>query len=340
MIFFFPETKYKRENTLAQYHHHKSQNPTDTDSSGKPNIAIKKTTSDPEQLDPQSSIFGHGCPSTTQRWGLSLRPDKAAIRMIPRDIIIPFRIATYPIVLFASCCVGFAANCLLVLNLLESPGFSRPPYSFAPGSVGFVNFALMAGGIFGLATAGPFSDWISMKLTRRNNGIREPEMRLPSFIPFLIIGFIGMLVAALGWQHLWPWEAVVVVGFGFTGVLVMAIPTIGITYAIDSYKPVTGQIMVVATVVKNTFGVCCILFSPPPPPYIPPFYALEMTRADAKQFGMTYFIEGFAVEKGWVQPIMTLAACGVGIPAIGSVIFWFYGKKMRGWTRSSKVHDF
>jgi len=47
----------------------------------------------------------------------------------------------------------------------------------------------------------------------------------------------------------------VIVGFGFTGVLVMAIPTIGITYAIDSYKPVAGQIMVVATVIKNTFGV-------------------------------------------------------------------------------------
>jgi hypothetical protein len=55
---------------------------------------------------------------------------------------------------------------------------------------------------------------------------------------------------------------------------------------------------------------------------------------------MTYFIEGWAEEKGWVEPIMTLAALGVGIPAIGAVIFWFYGKKMRRWTRNSKVHDF
>jgi hypothetical protein len=53
----------------------------------------------------------------------------------------------------------------------------------------------MVGGIFGLVTAGPFSDWVSMKLTKRNNGIREPEMRLPSFLPFLIIGFIGLLVS-------------------------------------------------------------------------------------------------------------------------------------------------
>lgn len=59
----------------------------------------------------------------------------------------------------------------------------------------------------------------------------------------------------MGVQDKWPWPAVVVVGFGLVGVQVVAIPTIVITYAIDSYKPVTGEIMVIATVCKNTFGV-------------------------------------------------------------------------------------
>jgi MFS family permease len=194
MVFYFPETKYKRENTISQYRHHESPKVSEAELP-KTNIEIKATTPDPEQLNPNSSILGHGYPNRIQRWGLNLRPDTAAIKMIPRDVVTPFQIATYPIVLFAGCCMGFAANCLLVLNLLESPGFSRSPYLFTPGEVGFVNFALMVGGIFGLATAGPFSDWVSMVLTKRNNGIREPEMRLPSFIPFLIIGFIGMLVS-------------------------------------------------------------------------------------------------------------------------------------------------
>jgi hypothetical protein len=55
---------------------------------------------------------------------------------------------------------------------------------------------------------------------------------------------------------------------------------------------------------------------------------------------MTYFIEDWAAQKGWLQPVMTLAACGVGIPAVGSVIFWFWGKTMRRWTTASRVHDF
>jgi hypothetical protein len=46
-----------------------------------------------------------------------------------------------------------------------------------------------------------------------------------------------------------------VLGFSFVGLQVVAIPTIAITYAIDCYEPVTGEIMVIATVVKNTFGV-------------------------------------------------------------------------------------
>lgn len=46
-----------------------------------------------------------------------------------------------------------------------------------------------------------------------------------------------------------------VLGFGLVGVQVVSIPTIAITYAIDCYKPIAGQIMVISTVCKNTFGV-------------------------------------------------------------------------------------
>jgi hypothetical protein len=39
-----------------------------------------------------------------------------------------------------------------------------------------------------------------------------------------------------------------------TGFAVTTIPTIAVAYAIDSYKPISGEIMVVATVLKNTCG--------------------------------------------------------------------------------------
>ena len=59
----------------------------------------------------------------------------------------------------------------------------------------------------------------------------------------------------VGIQDKWPWPAVIVVGFGLVGFQVVTIPTIAITYAIDCYKPISGEIMAIATVCKNTFGV-------------------------------------------------------------------------------------
>lgn len=104
---------------------------------------------------------------------------------------------------------------------------------------------------------------------------------------------------------------IVVIGFGCTGVLVIAVPTIGLTYAVDSYKPAAGEILVVATVVKNTFG-----------------------------FGMTYFVNDMADARGYLAPIMLLAGLGVGIPVAGGVALWFGGKSLRKLTRNSKVHSF
>ena len=59
----------------------------------------------------------------------------------------------------------------------------------------------------------------------------------------------------VGLQERIPWPTVVIVGFGLVGVQVVAIPTIAIAYAIDCYRPLAGEIMAIATVCKNTFGV-------------------------------------------------------------------------------------
>jgi hypothetical protein len=90
--------------------------------------------------------------------------------------------------------MGFAANCLLALNLTQAQVFGPPPYLFNPAQIGFVNFAFVVGAVVGLLTAGPVSDWVTLRATRRNNGIREAEMRLVAMIPFIAICLIGMTV--------------------------------------------------------------------------------------------------------------------------------------------------
>lgn len=95
---------------------------------------------------------------------------------------------------------------VLTLNLTQSENFAAPPYNFSPTIIGFFNFAILIGGVLGLVTAGPLSDWISMQLTRRNRGIREPEMRLLTMIPYVIIMIIGNFVVAYGYEKKFDWK--------------------------------------------------------------------------------------------------------------------------------------
>ena len=120
--------------------------------------------------------------------------------------------------------------------------------------VGLFNLATLVGAAIGLLTAGPLSDWISMRATRRNRGIREPEMHLPTIIPFLIVNILGNFIVAFGYQNSWPWEVIVIVGYGCAGIQVTALPAIASAYAIDSYKPAAGSLFVSITINKNIWG--------------------------------------------------------------------------------------
>jgi len=87
----------------------------------------------------------------------------------------PLKVFAFPIVDFASFVVSWSASCFLTVNLTQAQAFSAPPYNYTPQTIGFFNFAVVVGQILGLITAGPLNDWMSMRATRRNGGIREPD---------------------------------------------------------------------------------------------------------------------------------------------------------------------
>ena len=138
------------------------------------------------------------------------------VASLVRDFWIPLKLVSFPIVLFASLSMAWTGSNFLVLNITQLQVFTAPPYNFSTQSASFTNFAIYVGAVIGLLTAGPFSDWISMRLTIRNNGIREPEMRLIALIPYTILLFVGALIVAIGYQHQWPWEVIVILGYSFS----------------------------------------------------------------------------------------------------------------------------
>ena len=127
-------------------------------------------------------FLGKGSPNK-QQWKL-FQPNPHPFRAIFLDLWIPWKLFAFPIVELAAFIVSWSCSSFLTINLTQSQNFAAPPYNFNSQSIGFMNFAILVGALIGLATAGPLSDWVSARATRKNGGIREPEMRLPAMSKF------------------------------------------------------------------------------------------------------------------------------------------------------------
>ncbi|CAJ2502185.1 Uu.00g095790.m01.CDS01 [Anthostomella pinea] len=171
-----------------------------------------------------------------------------------RELWVPWYLYIFPIVELAAFVVSFSASGFLVVNLPQTQAFAAPPYKYSFQTIGLFNLAVLIGAIIGLFTNGPWSDWVAAYLTKKNNGVREPEMRLPAMIPYVLIMILGSVVTAVGYDYHWPWQAIVIIGYGCLGMQVSALPSIASTYAVDSYKPITGSLFVAITVNKNVWG--------------------------------------------------------------------------------------
>ncbi|KAH6689922.1 major facilitator superfamily domain-containing protein [Leptodontidium sp. MPI-SDFR-AT-0119] len=158
---------------------------------------------------------------------------------------------TFPIVEFSAFVVSWSASMYLMTNLTQAEVFAAPPYNFTSTKIGYMNFATLVGSFIGLLTAGPLSDKIAAHLTRRNKGIREPEMRLWAMVPYILLMILGNVIVTVGYERQWHWAIIVIIGYTTIGIQVAALPAIASTYAIDSYKPVSGNIFVAITVNKN-----------------------------------------------------------------------------------------
>jgi hypothetical protein len=308
IFFFFPETKYRRSaKTIGGAVEAAIEiSEVENESSDLKFAGEESRPHDSPVVDIALSL-GKGRPSKRQFMFWQI-PDPDWKSFIVRDVFSPIRVFLYPIIFWAGLNVAGPANLLLFWNLNESAVLAAPPYGWSAGEVGCSNFAFFIGGCIGLLTAGPLSDWVADRATRKNNGIREAEMRLPAMIPFFITTVIGIVVGGLGYQRQWSWPIILVFGYGLTGLSATTVPTIAIAYAVDCYKPIAGEIMVVATVIKNTCG-----------------------------FGMSYWVPPLAAREGYISPAMVEFALTIG-PILLTIPVYFYGKKLRRMTKNSSVH--
>ena len=145
----------------------------------------------------------------------------------------------------------------LVFNYTFPILITAPPYSWSPENSGLIALGNLIG--YGLAVPLTWtSDRLAARLTKRNNGIREAEMRLGVILPAAIIGPCGLIVYGLTAQRQLHWVGYFA-GVAMTDWASYFFFTFTLAYAVDSYTANTSEMLIAMCVGKQlisfAFGI-------------------------------------------------------------------------------------
>lgn len=166
----------------------------------------------------------------------------------------PFFLITFPAVIWAGIIYGSQMMWLALLATTQSKLYSPPPYSFSAPQVGLTNLSSFIGSASGMLYSGPFVDWITIKLSKRNKGIFEPECRLWTMIIPTVFNACGLLAYSLGPVYGAHWFVSVGVGQFLVGFAMSSQATICLTYCVDSYPKLASEAFVLILFVRNMIG--------------------------------------------------------------------------------------
>lgn len=140
-----------------------------------------------------------------------------------------------------------------VLNATSSLVLSSAPYNFSPSIVGLAYVAPLIGTVIGFLVTGRFSDYLVLRLARRNGGVMEPEQRLWIFAASTILVPTGLLVWGAGSVHDVQWSGLLM-AMGLLGFVNTCGASLAVNYLVDCYREMSGSALTTVIVVRNTMS--------------------------------------------------------------------------------------
>ena len=159
----------------------------------------------------------------------------------------------WPVIFYAGFSYGSYLIWFNVLNATASIILGGAPYNFKASMVGLSYVSCCIGVIVGSIVSGRLSDWLTIKLARRNHGIMEAEHRLWPFAICLIMVPGSLILWGVGSAHQVHWVALVS-GMGCLAFTSCVGVTISVNYLIDSYHDISGDALVTVILVRNTIS--------------------------------------------------------------------------------------
>lgn len=116
----------------------------------------------------------------------------------------PVILLVLPPVLWATLVMSVTIGFLVAISSNFAAAFSQF-YGFSSWQAGLCFVSGLVGTLLGILGGGWFSDWVADVFTKRNGGIREPEMRLPAITVALIAGPLALVLYGCGIEYHWHW---------------------------------------------------------------------------------------------------------------------------------------
>ncbi|KAJ5232621.1 hypothetical protein N7468_005577 [Penicillium chermesinum] len=251
LFFFMEETNYVRNQvgaaTIANVRIGSSQS--SANSSGVHDPEKATTVSDQPSPPEEGSVYT----KKTYFQKLSLLGPKQTHNTMFRRLWQSLYFLTWPVVFYAGFSYGSYLVLFNILNGTASLILGGPPYNFGSSMVGLSYVSCCLGVIAACLVTGRLSDWLTIKLARRNGGVMEAEHRLWPFLTCLLFVPGSLLLWGVGAAHGVQWFGLIVAMFllAFTNACGI---TLSVNYMVDSYRELSGIAIVSIILIRNTMS--------------------------------------------------------------------------------------
>lgn len=252
VIFTFPETNYTRVDTIAE-----------PAASFKPHANDEMTDEMKAQQDVKmvENLEKPAPPKRSYVQNLRIFTQRYTKESLFKLFIRPVVLLCLPPVLWATLVMSVTIGFLVAISSNFATAFSST-YNFKSWQSGLCFIASLIGSSIAIYLGGAFTDTVADFFTRRNGGIREPEMRLPAIAISVITAPLALVLYGVGIGKDLPW-IVPTIGLGLLTFSIVQATNVTMVYTIDAYRPVAGEIVVTQLAFKSAFGFLLSFYTNP-----------------------------------------------------------------------------
>lgn len=178
-----------------------------------------------------------------------------------RLVVRPFALILLPPVLWCSLVQSVTIGFIVAVTSNVASAYATA-YNMKPYETGLCFIAAIIGALVGIFCGGYLGDRTADFFTKRNGGIREPEMRLPAMMFSLISTPLSLILYGVGIQNKLHWMCPTV-GLALLNFSIVQGTNVALVYTIDSYRPIAGEVTLTTMAFKSAFGFLLSFYTNP-----------------------------------------------------------------------------